>query len=172
MPSVPSAKLPEDSLQNAGAAESADVWIYSTFQKDGWVPRKRGDQIRPDHPGCAIRLGEDLFEIVTVEETREPGYAVRYGLKKWQPQHAVGKIIAYTRETQAKSAGDYLEEQHRRQLRQRILWLLPVAGLAPAPLQREWEKKTALNMTVVSAVSAVTTASLFIILIKTFGGFS
>ena len=40
-------------------------------------------------------------------------------------------------------------------LRHLILWLFPIAGFAPDPLQREWEKKTGLSMAWVSVGSAL-----------------
>lgn len=169
MPFTSSAKLPGDRLQNAGPGEAVEVWIYSAFQKDNWVAHKPGDFTHADYPGTAIQIGKDIFEILTVEETAEPGYAVRYGLKKWDPQFAVRQIFPFTPETQARLSADYLEEKHKQDLRARILWLFPLAGLAPDPVQREWEKKTALNMTVVSATSAVTTVIVFLILTSIFG---
>ncbi len=169
MPSPSPGKILPDRLQNAGPGEPVEVWIYTAFQKDGWVARKGGDQTRADHPGTAIRVGDDLLEIIVVEAAGEAGYTVRYGLRKWEPQHAVRKVIPFNAQTQAEAAVDYLEEQHRKTLRQRILWLFPLAGLAPDPLQREWEKETGLNMSVISAVSAVTMAIVFLTLAGVFG---
>ncbi len=149
-----SSKLRPDRVQNAAAGEPVELWIYSAFLKDQWVARKLGDQTRADHPGSAIRLGEDLYEIVRAEATAEPGYTVRYGLKKWEAHHAVRLVIPYSPETQAQAASAHLEEEHSRTLRAAILWLAPLAGLAPEPVQRDWESKSALNMALVSAASA------------------
>lgn len=169
MRSPRTSKLQADRLQNAGPGEDVDVWLFSSFPKDNWVARKRGDLTHADHPGTAVRIGDDIFEILTAEETAEPGFAIRYGLKKWDPQHALRLVIPYTPETQSRSTADFLEEKGKQDLRARILWLLPFAGQAPDPLQREWEMKTALNMTLISAVSAVMTLFLFMTLVQIFG---
>lgn len=169
MPSAPSGKLLSDRLENARPGERVDKWVYSAFPKDHWVARKPGDLTHAEHPGTAIQIGEDLYEVFLVEETAQPGYLLRYGLKKWEPHHALRSVVPYTPETQARSAADYLDETHKQTLRSGILWLLPLAGMAPDPLQREWEMKTALNMTIISAVSALTQLFLFMTLVETFG---
>ncbi len=169
MPSSRSEKLLADRLQNAGPGEPVDLWIYSAFPKDNWVARKPGSLTRADHPGTAIQIADELFEILTAQETTEPGNVVRYGLKRWDAQHTVRLVIPYTLETQAQSVADYLEEEHNRKLRTCLLWFFPLAGLAPDPLQLEWENKTAVNMTVASAASAVTTLFFCMALVQIFG---
>lgn len=155
MASARPAKLLPDRLQNAGPGEPVELWIYSAFPKDNWVARKAGDRTHAEHPGTAIQIGDKLYEIMNAEETIQGGYPIRYGLKSWNPHHAVRQTFAYTPQTLARTAADYLEEEHKQELRTRLLWLFPLAGLAPDPVQREWENKTALNMTWASAGSAV-----------------
>jgi hypothetical protein len=161
--------LREDRLQDARPGEPVDKWIYSAFQKDHWVARKSGDLLHADHPGTALQVGEDLFEILTAEETLEPGFAIRYGLKKWDPQHALRGVIPYTPETRSQAAADFHDETSRQALRSRIVWLFPLAGMMPDPLQRDWEARTALNMTVVAAASALVQILIFMALVQTFG---
>jgi hypothetical protein len=162
-------QLPADRVQAARPGEPVEKWVYSAFQKDHWVVRVRGDLMHADHPGTAIQIGEDLFEVVMAEETAHPGYLLRYGLKKWNSQHALRGVIAYTPETQAQAAADFRDERHAQGLRSRIVWLFPLAGMAPDALQREWEAKTALNMTVVAAASALTQILIFMALVQSFG---
>lgn len=162
-------QLLADRLLDARPGEPVELWVYSAFPKDHWVARKPGDLTHAEHPGTAIQIGENLYEIFLVEETAEPGYVLRYGLKKWNPQFALRGVVPYTPETQAQAAADYLDESGRQALRSRIVWLFPLAGMAPSPLQREWEAKTALNMTVVAAASALTQILLFMALVQTFG---
>lgn len=169
MPSTRAQRLLGDRVQNARPGEPVELWIYSAFAKDNWVARRLGDLTHADHPGTAIQIGNDLFEILKAEETTEGGYAVRYGLKRWDPQLAVRILLHYTADTQSRSAADYLEEEHKQRLRARILRLFLLAGLAPDPLQREWEEKTALNMKWISAASAVATVLICMVLIQVFG---
>ena len=171
MPSASSGKFRPDRIQKVGPNQPVDVWVYSAYPKDKWLPRKFGDFIHAEHPGTAIQIADDLFEILKVEETSEPGYLVRYGLKKWDPKHAVRVCIPYTPQTQAESAAEYLDDQAKHGLRGRILWLFPLAGLAPDPMQREWEAKTALNMAAVSAFSTLVTLAAYITLGQVYGRF-
>jgi hypothetical protein len=163
------AELLPDRLQNAAPGEPVELWIYSAFPKDNWLARKAADWTHAEYPGTAIQIGGKLYEIMLVEETIQGGYATRYGLKGWDPHHAVRQTFTYTPQTLARTAADYLEEKHRLELRARLLWLFPLAGLAPDPVQREWEKKTALNMTWASVGSAVTGLLLAFLLRQTLG---
>jgi hypothetical protein len=148
------AKLLNDRLQNAQPGEPVELWIYSAFPKDNWVAHKTGDLTHAEHPGTAIQLGDKLYEIMMSEETAEAGYAVRYGLKAWNPHHAVRQVFPYTPQARAQAAASYLDENQRRQLRTRLLWLYPLAGLAPDPLLREWENKTHVKMIWSAVISA------------------
>jgi hypothetical protein len=158
-------------MQKAGPSEPVDVWVYSAYPKDNWLARKPGDFTHVEHPGTAIRISDDLFEILTMEEISAPGYVVRYGLKKWDAKHTARVFIPYTPMTQAQSAADYLGEKRTQGLRARILWLFPLAGLAPDPMQRDWETKTALNMAAVSAFSTLATLAFYITLGQIYGRF-
>jgi len=124
-----SKKLTADRLDRALSGEGLEWWIYSAFPKDGWIARKRGDLTHADHPGTAIRLGDEVFEIVAAEETAAPGYMVRYGLARWLSEHAIRRVILYTPEAREQAAADYLEEVSKQSLRARILWLFPLAGM-------------------------------------------
>lgn len=170
MPSSSSSKLADDRVVKAAPGEPADRWVYSAFQKDHWVARTRGDMMRAEHPGTAIQTDDGLYEVVKAEETIEPGYAVRYGLKRWESHHAVRHAIPYTPETHARAAEAHLGEARRQQLRKRITWLFFLAGLAPDSLQRKWEAETALNMTLISAASSITNVAVFMTLAQISGG--
>jgi len=167
--STKASRLLGDRVQKAQTGEKAELWIYSAYAKDHWAARKAGDLTHAEHPGTAVQMGEDLYEVVLAEETAEIGYVVRYGLRKWEPQHALRGVIPYSPETQAQAAADYLEEADKQALRSRMLWLFPLAGMAPDPVQRDWEAKTALNMTVVAAGSALTQILVFMSLVQSFG---
>jgi hypothetical protein len=162
-------KLLEDRVQAARPGEPAERWIYSSFEKDHWKAHKSGDLTRAESPGTALQMAEGLYEIVVIEETADVAYPLRYGLKKWNAQRAVRVVIPYTPETQARAAGDFLHEANIQSLRSLILWTFPVSGMAPGPVQRDWEAKTALNMTVVAAASAMTQILIFMSLVQSFG---
>lgn len=147
-------KLLSDRLQNAQPGEPVELWIYSAFPKDNWIARKAGDATHAEHPGTAIQLADKLYEIMIAEETAEADYTIRYGLTAWDPHHAVRQIIPFTPQARAQAASSYLDEVQRRELRARLLWLYPLAGLAPDPLLREWEQKTHVKMIWGAVISA------------------
>ncbi|HEV2349890.1 MAG TPA: hypothetical protein VG028_08620 [Terriglobia bacterium] len=167
MPS--SSSLVPDRLRNAQPGEPVEVWVYSAFEKDGWVARRPGDLTHAIHPGTALRIFNELYEIMTAEGTIEPGYVVRYGLKKWNSSNAVRQTISYSPESQAQAAKGHLEELYRQDLRKRITTFFFLAGLAPDPLQRKWEMETGLNMVVISAASTLTNFFIFMTLAQVYG---
>src|SRR5579859_5696939 len=111
MPS--SSKLAADRLRNAEPGEPVEVWVYSAYEKDQWTARRPGDLTHAEHPGTAIQIGNDLYEVMTSEGTIEPGYVVRYGLKKWDNRHTVRRTLQYTPEARAHAADEHLDEVHR-----------------------------------------------------------
>jgi hypothetical protein len=167
MPS--SSNLAPDRLRNAQPGEPVEVWVYSAFEKDHWVARRPGDMTHAVHPGTAVRIFNELYEIMTAEGTIEPGYVVRYGLKKWDSSNAVRHTISYSPESQAQAAKGHLEEVYRQDLRKRIATFFFLAGLAPDPLQRKWEMETGLNMVVISAASTLTNFLIFMTVAQAYG---
>ena len=108
-----------------------------------------------DHPGSAIRYGDKFYELMRIEETIEEGFRFRYGLRSWDSRHLIRHWVDYTIESQMTNAAAHLEEIKTDRLHDWILWLFPLAGFAPDPLQREWGKKTGLNVAWISAGSAL-----------------
>jgi hypothetical protein len=139
----------------AGRQDPLELWIYSVLPKQGWVPHSTGDLTRADHPGSAIKYSDQVYELMRVEETAEEGYHFRYGLRTWDPQYAIRHLVNYTLKTQMDAAATHQEVMRTQWLRHLILWLFPIAGFAPDPLQREWEKKTGLSMAWISAGAAL-----------------
>ncbi|HLY60618.1 MAG TPA: hypothetical protein VKV95_07605 [Terriglobia bacterium] len=167
MPS--SSNLAPDRLRNAQPGEPVEVWIYSAFEKDHWVARRSGDLTHAIHPGTAVQIFNEMYEIMTAEGTVEPGYVVRYGLKKWDFSNAVRHSISYSPESQAQAAKGHLEEVYRQDLRKRIATFFFLAGLAPDPLQRKWEMETGLNMMIISAASTLTNFFIFMTVAQAYG---
>jgi len=132
-----------------------DVWVYAVLPKAGWVSRSPGDLTHAEHPGSAIKYGDQVYELMRVEGTTEGGYAYRYRLRPWDPQYAIRHLVNYTLKSQMEAASAHQDMTRTQWLRSSILWLFPLAGFAPDPLQREWEKKTGLTMAWVSAGSSL-----------------
>jgi hypothetical protein len=155
---VPATPLPDfypDRVIPAADGDPSELWVYAVLPKEGWVPHSPGDLIRADHAGSAIKYRDQVYELMRVEETVEGGYAFRYGLRPWDPQYPMGHLVNYTLKTQMDAAAAHQDMTRTQWLRYLILWLFPIAGFAPDPLQREWEKKTGLSMAWVSVGSAL-----------------
>jgi hypothetical protein len=129
--------------------------VYAVLPKAEWVPHSAGDFGRAEHPGSAIRYRDRIYEVMHVEETAEGGYAFRYRLRPWDPQHVIRHLVDYTLEAQRDEAASDEEMMRAERLRSLILWLFPIAGFAPDPLQREWGNKTGLSLSVISFGSAL-----------------
>jgi hypothetical protein len=155
---------PPDVVRRAAAGEAVDVWIYSAFPKDNWKPRQSADFTHAEHPGTAIKMENQIYEVRVMEETAEPGFTLKYGLTDWDPRHAVRVVVPFTHETQAQAGAAIREAARSRSLRLAILGLFPLAGLMPTRLQRGWEKRTGLNMTVLAAASALSIFSVVLCL--------
>jgi len=155
---VPATPLPDffpDRVIPAADGDPVELWVYAVLPKEGWVPHPPGDLARAEHPGSAIKYRDQVYELMRVEETVEGGYAFRYGLRPWDPQYAIRHLVNYTLKTQMDAAAAHQDMTRAQRLRYLILWLFPIAGFAPDPLQREWEKKTGLSLAWVSVGSAL-----------------
>lgn len=144
-----------DHIVPAVDGEPADLWVYAVLPKGGWVPHSAGDFVHAEHPGSAIRYRDQIYEVMRVEETVEEGYAFRYRLRPWDTRYTIRHLVDYTLKTQRDAADAHQAMVRAERLRSLILWLFPVVGFAPSPLQRDWEKKTGLNMAWVSFGSAL-----------------
>ena len=144
-----------DRVIPAASDQLVELWIYSAYPKTGWVAHSKGNRARVDHPGSAIKYQAKIYELLRVEETSEAGYQYRYGLKAWDAQHAIRHLVNYTLESQRDAAAAHWDAEKAERLRNLILWLFPLAGFAPDPLQREWSAKTGLSMGWIAAASAV-----------------
>jgi hypothetical protein len=144
-----------DRVVPASEGGSADLWVYAVLPKVGWVPHSSGDFARAEHPGSAIRYHDQIYEVMHVEETAEGGYAFRYRLRPWDAQYVIRQLVDYTLKTQRDAADAHEELARAERLRSLILWLFPIAGFAPDPVLREWEKKTGLSLSLISFGSAL-----------------
>lgn len=168
---MPDPKLLPDRFEKAATDAGVDAWIYSSFRKDAWLARAPGDQFHAEHPGTAIRVGDDVYEIFKMEETAVGGYLLRYGLKRWDTQYAIRKVIPYTEESRAEALAEHVEQVDIRSLRQWLVYAFILAGLAPDPVQRRWELKSGVNMSLVSMGSAFATFAAYIMMMQLKVGF-
>jgi hypothetical protein len=155
---LPATPLPDfipDRVIPAADGDPVTLWVCAILPKEGWVPHSPGHLTHAEHPGSAIKYRDQVYELVRIEETAEGGYAFRYGLRPWDPQYAIRHLVNYNLKSQMEASAAHRDIRRIERLRFLILWLFPLAGFAPDPLQRQWEKKTGLNMAWVSAGSAL-----------------
>ena len=163
---TPASGFIPDRIVPASEGEPVDLWVYSALPKEEWLPHSPADFVSAEHPGSAIKYRDKIYEVMSVEETVEAGYAFRYRLRPWDPQHTIRHLVEYTLKTQRGEAVAHQEMAWAERLRFLILWLFPIAGLAPDPLQREWENKTGLSMALISFGSAMCGLALAFLLRK------
>ncbi len=150
----PEPKPIPDRVVPGAPAEGVELWIYSAAPKPDWRPRVKGTLTRADHPGSAVKYRDKVYELVLAEETAQWGYTHRYGLRAWDSAFAIRTLAAYTPEAEAAVRARQRDEAAKSNFRNMILWLFPLAGLAPASLQDRWELETGLSMAWVSVGSA------------------
>lgn len=154
---VSAAPLPDfipDRVVPATVRDPVELWVYSAQPKEGWVPHSPGDLVRIDQPGTAIDYRDKVYELLCAEEIVEGNYPFRYGLRPWQSQYTIRRLVHYTLQSQMDAAMARQQTESNQRLRSLIIWLFPLTGLAPDGLQQEWEKRTGLNMLWVAVGSA------------------
>ena len=155
MPATPLSDFIPDRVIPATGGDPVELWVHAALPKEEWLPHSPGDLTHAEYPGSAIKYQDRVYELMCVEESVEGGYAFRYGLRAWDPQYIIRHLVNYTLETQREATAAHQDRTKTQGLRSMILWLFPLAGFAPDPLQREWEEKTGLRMAWASAGSAL-----------------
>lgn len=149
-----------DRVVPAVAGDGVDLWVYAVHPKEEWILHSPGDRAHPERPGSAINYQDKMYEVLRLEQIVEGRYAFRYGLRAWDSRHIIRHLVNYTLKSQMEAAVARQGGARAQGLRTLILWLAPIAGFAPDPVQREWEKKTGVSMTWVSTGSALFGAAL------------
>jgi len=134
---VPESGFVPDRVVPAADGEAVDLWVYAVLPKEEWVAHSPGDFGRAEHPGTAIQYCDQIYEVMRVEEAVVGGYAFRYRLRPWDPQYTIRHLVEYTLKTQMAEAVVHQDMARAERLRSLILWLFPIVGFAPDPLQRE-----------------------------------
>jgi hypothetical protein len=127
-------------------------------------PRIDAEGRRPGHPGTAVQIGEDLFEIVSAEKT---GAEWIYRLKPWPEQDSIRVCIEWGEDEERKFIAGLREDRIRE--RKRILaWSgQALLGFLPAKHQERLYETIGLDpprATLWSAALEVAVASPFAVL--------
>ena len=135
-------------------------------------PRLEGEGRRPGHPGTAVRIGEDLFEVVGVENSG--GHWV-YRLEPWTGQSAVRVYVEWG-ERAEREFSDALREDRILEQKRLLAWGTQAwLGFLPAKHQENLHQSIGLipvRATLWSAIleTAASVPFAFWFLINTFAG--
>ena len=78
----------------------------------GFRPRLEGEMRRPGHPGTAVRIGEDLFEVVAAEKS---GQEWIYRLEPWTGQDTIRVYVDWGEESEREFLAGLRDDRIREQ---------------------------------------------------------
>ncbi|MCL4806317.1 MAG: hypothetical protein KJ062_00755 [Thermoanaerobaculia bacterium] len=141
-------------------------------QPKSWTPRKPASPGMALHPGTAVRWEDDLWEVVSAEETADGG--VRYELRAWDDRNAIRVLLPYDEASEAEREADGRDLGRRRRQRWLALNLAPHVGLLPGRVQERLETElglggTTLTLASIAAPLAFGTYALLMTLASGFG---
>ena len=95
-------------------------------------PRLEGDLRRPGHPGTAVRIGEDLYEVVAAERS---GREWVYRLEPWTGQDTIRVYLEWTEGSEREFAAA-LRAERTRERKSFLAWAAQAfLGFLPAKVQ-------------------------------------
>jgi hypothetical protein len=118
-----------------------------------WVHRRPKTLTSAEHPGTAVKWGEEIFEVMEASPT--DGGGMRYRLEPWDARHAIRTVSSYD------EASEQARESKRRQTKASIqkrglsILFAPILGNLPAAVQSRMESEfgaPACAMTIASAL--------------------
>jgi hypothetical protein len=109
------------------------------------------------HPGTAIRWEDDLWEVLSAEETAAGTF--RYELAPWDEQLAIRVLAPYDEASEAARAADRSDLGKRRKARGAVVLLAPVAGLLPGRVQERLGAELGLRASRLTLCSIVAPAA-------------
>lgn len=118
----------------------------------GWAPRRPAGPGVVLHPGTAIRWEDELWEVVSAEET--PG-GVRYELSPWDERNAIRVLLPYDETSEAERAADARDVGRRRAAGRLALAASPVVGLLPGRVQERLEAELGIRASTLTLVSTL-----------------
>jgi hypothetical protein len=126
-------------------------------------PRLEGGLRQPGHPGTAVRIGEDLYEVVAVERS---GQEWVYRLEPWTGQETIRVFVEWTEGSEREFAAG-LRHDRIRQRKGVLAWAAqPFLGFLPARDQDRLYQERGLDparATFWSAVLELAVASPFVL---------
>lgn len=116
--------------------------IILPFENSSFKSRKKGDQIHPDHPGTAIKIGEEIFEIKQYFIKNGKHY---YTLEPWDERFVIRTIIEWNEEEEKKFIEESLKEKRKEKIYIISFPFQIFLGFLPESYQNKLEEKIGLN---------------------------
>ena len=119
-----------------------------------WTARVARTLTRAEYPGTAVEWHGVVYEVRDAAPLPDGG--TRYRLAPWEEGHAIRRLERYdavTEEIRQTERRDHRRDRDRRRL---TILLAPLAGLAPAEIQKKWERgfgAPAVGLTIASAAA-------------------
>lgn len=113
-------------------AEDGRIILASRYAK-GWEPRIPKTLTTSEHPGTAVLIGDEYYEVVEASAQGERG--VRYVLERWKDEHAIRVADQYDEESEARRVAEYEKAISRERQRKGTVALGILAGHLPAAVQ-------------------------------------
>jgi hypothetical protein len=105
-------------------------------------PRVEGGPRRPGHPGTAVRIGEELYEVVAAEHT---GGEWVYRLEPWSGQDVIRAYVEWGEGSERQFAAS-LREERSREKKDLLAWSAQAwLGFLPAENQERLAQRRGLN---------------------------
>jgi len=113
--------------------------IILPFPYPKFFPRKKGNKIHPIHPGTAVRIENELYEIV--EHYVVEGKHI-YFLEKWDEAFTIRVIVDWNKEEEKR----FIKEAKKEKDKGKITWYFQIfLGFLPENYQEKLEEKIGLN---------------------------
>ncbi len=112
------------------------------FPNENFYPRKEGDSIYPTHPGSALKIEEEIYEIIDFYVKDKKYY---YVIDKWDERFVIRKIIEWDKEKEKQFIEEKIKEM-KKEKKSKIAWSLQIfLGSFPTNYQEKFEEKLGLD---------------------------
>ena len=127
--------------------------FLSSPDSKGWIARQGRTLTRVEHPGTAVRLEGDVFEVLEAHPLADG--RVRYKLGPWDFRYTIRVLQSYDASTEEKRIREHSRRHQSIWKRRLAILFSPLLGHLPGPVQERMEGEfgaPAYAMTIVSAL--------------------
>ncbi len=112
------------------------------FPNEDFHPREKGNLIHPTHPGTALEIEGELYEILDFYVKGKKYY---YVIDKWNERFVIRKLIKWNKDEEKKFIEEKIKEI-RKKKKSKVTWSLQIfLGFFPPNYQEKFEEKLGLD---------------------------